>query len=208
MFYNQDMNTTERPSALPAKETLMDKQALIAILERARRGTLTPTDVDALHALFQPYLTPALPPPEPEARSHRELRNPRVGSVATVEIDFVRDRYKSGELQVQASYRLPDGSVSTDESHRIRFTGQIAPMVRALWELGFDETSRALQNEPIVARLNVRCEALAAFWSKIVRTIAIIIGYELKVTVTGTAPLSAAPVRSVSPPLRKGHESR
>lgn len=170
----------------------MDKQALMHILERARLGALTPTDVDALHALFRPYLAPE-PPPEEEP-SHRELYNPRAGSVATVDVDFVRDRHAGGEFVIQPSYRLADGSLSTDPGRRIRFTGQVVPLVRALWELGFDETCRAQQNEAAVVRLNVRCQALDAFWAEIVLTIAIIIGYELKVTVTGGA-LDAARAR-------------
>lgn len=163
----------------------MDNEALARILDRARRGALTPTDVDALHALFQPYLESAAPPEEGQPR---ESLNARAGSAATVDIDFVRDRYSRGELVVQASYRLPDGEVVTDVVHRITFTGQLVAMVRALWELAFDQTARAQQVEPATLRLNVGCDALEAFWSEVVRTVAIIIGYELGVTVTGTAP--------------------
>jgi hypothetical protein len=177
----------------------MDKHGLIAILERARLGTLTSADVDALHVLLRPYLAPEAF----DDRERRELPSPRAGAVATVDIDYVRDRYNRGEFRIQTSYRLPDGSLSTDENHRIRFTGQLASMVRALWEVGFDETSRALQNEPAVLRLNVGCQALEAFWSEIVRSVAIIIGHELKVTVTGTAPAPPSPA-STSPAHPRG----
>lgn len=163
----------------------MDKQALLAILERAQRGALTPTDVDTLHALFRPIL---IGPPEPlsgEYALHREPSNPRVGSVATVEIDFTTDRATGPEFSVQASYHLPGGRVMRDRRRSFHFTGNVVPMVRALWEVGFDVVLRAQQNEPAVTRLSVRCETLDAFWFGIVSTIAIIIGYELKVTVCG-----------------------
>ncbi len=163
----------------------MDKQALLAILDRARRGALTATDVDALHALFRPLLAGPPQPPSGERKPHREPVNPRVGSMATVTFDFVPDRLPAGEFHIEASYRLPGGELIRDPYRCIRFTGQVAPMVRTLWEVGFDVALRAQQNDPAATRLSVRCEALDAFWAEIVNTIAIIIGHELKITVCG-----------------------
>lgn len=163
----------------------MDKQALLAILERARCGALTPTDVDALHALFRPLLATPSASLSGKVEARREPVNPRAGSVATVEIDFVTDSVNRHEFRVQASYRLPDREVLRDRSRAIHFTGQVAATVRALWEVGFDTVLRVQQCDPAVTRLSVRCETLDAFWFEIVSTIAIIIGYELKVTVCG-----------------------
>ncbi len=165
----------------------MDIQALTRILDRVGRGASTSTDADALRAILQPYLCPAVPSRE-EAR-HSDSFNPRVGSQATVALTFVRDRYPRGEFLIRTTYRLPDGSVSADEGRRIRLSADYAPLIHELWDVGFDEVARALQNGPAVVRLAVACANLEAFWSETVRTVAIIIGYELNIVVTGTAPV-------------------
>jgi len=166
----------------------MDIQALRRILDRVEAGATTVTDADTLRAIFRPYLDPAPSGPAQEGAHRYESFSQRIGSQATVAINYVRDRYPRGEFQIQTTYRLPDGGVSTDESHRIQFSGQYAPVIRELWDVGFDETLRALQNEPTAVRIAVNCPEMEAAWSETVRTVAVIIGHELDVIVAGTAP--------------------
>jgi hypothetical protein len=166
----------------------MDLQALKCIIERVETGCTTATDAEALRALFRRELTPCPASSPREEAHHRDATSQRVGSAAVVAVNFVRDRYARGEVQVQASYRLRGGGCSTDRATRVGIGDCAAPFIRELWTVVFDAVALAQQFEPDSVVIKLNCRDLGDPWRQFVRATAEITALELRVLVAGTAP--------------------
>ncbi len=168
----------------------MDIRALKRILKRVETGTTTPTDAEALRAVFRAYLDPN-PNAELSAAEephHKEKYNRRVGSRAIVDLGFTRDRYRRGEYSVQATYYHTDGATSTDSNHRVQILGPLAGVIVDLWETVFDATAVAAQNDPATLTLRIDGTDLAAPWSHCLRAVAEIVAHELHTHLEAPGP--------------------
>ncbi len=166
----------------------MDIQALKRILKRVETKTTTPTDAEALRAIFRPYLDPDRATPAGEEAHHDDKFNRRVGSRAIVDLGFTRARYHRGEFRVQATYHHTDGASSTDSSHRVPIRGPLAGIIVDLWETIFDATAVAAQNDPATLTLRIDGTGLECPWSHLLRAAAEIVAHELHTLLEAPGP--------------------
>lgn len=137
------------------------------------------------------------PTTAPRSGFHRtDIWTRREGTDATVTISCSRSRYALGEVVVQTTYRLDDGTggtagaavtVDVDDSRRVYLGNPTGRVIEGIWELLFDETARAQQFNPSSVSIRLTPEGFPTYWEVRLRTIAQIAARELKVVVKGTA---------------------
>ena len=126
----------------------------------------------------------------PRSGTHRpDIWTRRVGAGATVAISCSRSRYALGEVVVQTTYRLTDGTGAVDvgDSRRVYLGNPTGRVIEEIWELLFDETARAQQFNPSSVSIRLSPEGFPTYWEIRLRTIAQIAARELEVVVKGTA---------------------
>ncbi len=140
-----------------------------------------------------PGASPVRTPTAPRSGFHRtDIWTRREGTDATVAISCSRSRYALGEVVVQTTYRLADGTgadgaVDVDDSRRVYLGNPTGRVIEDIWELLFDETARAQQFDPSSVSIHLTPEGFITCWEIRLRTIAQITARELKVVVKGTA---------------------
>lgn len=133
----------------------------------------------------------------PDRRTHAHHREDvwsrRRGSAATVRLRFTQDRYPLGELAVRTTYRLSDGTRDATRSRRIYFGHTFVSVLREIWDVIFDEATRAQQFEPRSLVLHLRLKGIPRVWGWVVRIVAELVAYELKLVVKGADPIKLEP---------------
>ena len=134
------------------------------------------------------------PTTAPRSGFHRtDIWTRREGTDATVAISCSRSRYALGEVVVQTTYRLADGTggadgaVDVDNSRRVYLGNPTGRVIEDIWELLFDETARAQQFDPSSVSIRLSPKEFTSCWAIRLRTIAQITSRELGVVVKGTA---------------------
>lgn len=175
----------------------MNLTSLPTILARIEAGTTTIHDADALRTWLRRY------PP-----LARDLQAARAGSVAlgadhspypswtqrtdaaaTVTLTYVQDRYARGEVVIQPTYRLTDGSKDADPSRRVHLAREAGAFVRELWDLLFETVCAVCYSEVATVAIRLDLPEMPDGAHYHVRTVAEIVAVELHVVVTGTAPV-------------------
>lgn len=111
----------------------------------------------------------------------------REGAITTIAVAYNRGRFPLGEILVQTTYRLTDGTRDVDDSHRVYLANPTSDVIEAVWDSLFDEVVLAQQFNPSSTSIRLSLEAFPSHWAIRLRTIAQIIAYELGVIVKGTA---------------------
>ena len=111
----------------------------------------------------------------------------RRDAVATVHVTCSHSRYALGEIVVQTTYRLRDDRTETDRPHRIYLNLQPTPVIRALWEVIFEEAFQAQLYQAQAITIHLAPETVPPPWDQRVYTLVEIVAAELRVVVRGTA---------------------
>ncbi len=123
------------------------------------------------------------------ARHREDLWSRRRGSAATVMLRYTRDRYPLGELAVRTTYRLPDGARDLAQSRRVYLGNTFVTVLREIWDVVFDQATRAQQYDPRSVVLRLRLKGIPRLWGWVVRIVVELIAYELKLVVKGADPI-------------------
>jgi hypothetical protein len=108
----------------------------------------------------------------------------RCGALATVHLSISYDRYLYGEICIETTYQLLDGSEDGDPASRINLSTPRREVITAFWDTLFDAMLIAMEFAVEDVLIDYQVNAKEP-WSQDLLVIAWIVAHELDVKVSG-----------------------